>query len=369
MRKFLSKSKSIKLLVLINLFILTSGRLVALDRYRLCAGESLVLSAKSNATAFSWFRNGIPVSENQSTFIVKEAGLYTVVAVTEEGCGSETSEPVEVLIDPIPEIRVRQPSPVCEPTGQINLVDQILNFDASSYDYLITNELGVRQRLDEVTELTESGAYFISVAFKGKDCWSSPTKVSVYVAEDYMEADFELEIQGVKFTPEAGKVKGFVGEAINFIDLSVGDPISWNWDFGDGNSSKDENPVHSFSDAGEYQVELKVVNFAGCTAIISVLVEISNDYLLIIPNAFTPKRDDGKNNYFKPYYRGIVQMEFMIFNTWGELIYVSEDLESKGWDGTLNGVEVPNGNYVYRGKFWTNTGVKIDKAGVFILIK
>jgi gliding motility-associated-like protein len=350
MRKLMSISKSIKVLVLINLFILTSGRLVALDQYRLCAGESLILSATSNARAFSWFRNGVPVPENQSTLLVNEAGLYTVIAVTDGGCGSEASEPVEILIDPIPQIRVRQPSPVCEPTGMINLIDQILDFDTSSYDYFITDGLGVSKRLDEVRELNESGAFYISVAFKGKECWSSPTRINVFVAEEFMEADFEMEIQGSRFSPEDGKVQAFVGEPINFIDLSVGEPVRWDWNFGDGNLSREEKPVHSFSEAGEYEVLLNVVNEAGCAAIISVIVEVTYDYRLEIPNAFTPKRDDGKNNYFRPYYRGIVQVEFSIFNTWGELIYVTKDLEMRGWDGTLNGVEVPNGNYVYKGE-------------------
>lgn len=34
------------------------------------------------------------------------------------------------------------------------------------------------------------------------------------------------------------------------------DATAWNWNFGDGTSSKDENPVHAYLKAGKYTVTL-----------------------------------------------------------------------------------------------------------------
>ena len=48
------------------------------------------------------------------------------------------------------------------------------------------------------------------------------------------------------------------GEGINFSDLSSGDPEDWEWDFGDGNKSKLQNPPHSYSNNGKYTVKLKI---------------------------------------------------------------------------------------------------------------
>jgi len=50
---------------------------------------------------------------------------------------------------------------------------------------------------------------------------------------------------------------------VSFTDLSTGNPTTWSWDFGDGNSSTVENPVHTYVSAGTYDVTLTVTNSAG----------------------------------------------------------------------------------------------------------
>lgn len=53
------------------------------------------------------------------------------------------------------------------------------------------------------------------------------------------------------------------GEAVQFTDLSTGTPTSWHWDFGDCNTSSIQNPTHTFSAAGIYDVSLTVNNDFG----------------------------------------------------------------------------------------------------------
>ncbi len=43
-----------------------------------------------------------------------------------------------------------------------------------------------------------------------------------------------------------------------FEDLSDGSPETWEWNFGDGGTSSDQNPNHSYSSIGSYQVTLTV---------------------------------------------------------------------------------------------------------------
>ena len=53
--------------------------------------------------------------------------------------------------------------------------------------------------------------------------------------------------------------------AITFTDLSFnGNPSSWFWDFGDGTSSTDRNPVHTYQQDGRYTVSLIVTDALGC---------------------------------------------------------------------------------------------------------
>jgi gliding motility-associated-like protein len=47
----------------------------------------------------------------------------------------------------------------------------------------------------------------------------------------------------------------------NFVDKSIG-AQTWNWNFGDGNSSTEQNPSHIYAATGNFRVELKVTNGA-----------------------------------------------------------------------------------------------------------
>jgi len=53
------------------------------------------------------------------------------------------------------------------------------------------------------------------------------------------------------------------GQPVTFSDASTGNPTSWLWEFGDGTSSNATNPIHTFSSAGTYNVELSVANRVG----------------------------------------------------------------------------------------------------------
>jgi PKD repeat protein len=46
---------------------------------------------------------------------------------------------------------------------------------------------------------------------------------------------------------------------VNFTDISTGSPSAWQWNFGDGGSSTDQNPTHDFG-PGTWTVSLTVIN-------------------------------------------------------------------------------------------------------------
>ena len=54
-----------------------------------------------------------------------------------------------------------------------------------------------------------------------------------------------------------------MGLTVNFTDISTNTPTFWGWDFGDGTSSFDQNPVHSFRNSGVFEVSLTAGNMAG----------------------------------------------------------------------------------------------------------
>jgi len=62
---------------------------------------------------------------------------------------------------------------------------------------------------------------------------------------------------------QADKTIALNNEAIQFSDISTGDPESWLWDFGDGSTSTLQNPTHTYTTVGIYSVSLTATNANG----------------------------------------------------------------------------------------------------------
>ena len=58
------------------------------------------------------------------------------------------------------------------------------------------------------------------------------------------------------FTPD--KTSGVFPLTISFNDRSTGSPSTWSWDFGDGTTSTDQSPSHTYTAAGKYNVSLSI---------------------------------------------------------------------------------------------------------------
>jgi PKD repeat protein len=61
-------------------------------------------------------------------------------------------------------------------------------------------------------------------------------------------------------TPDGNPV---VGQAVQFTDASTGGPTSWSWNFGDGQSSTQQNPTHVYGGPGPFTVTLTAANASG----------------------------------------------------------------------------------------------------------
>lgn len=62
---------------------------------------------------------------------------------------------------------------------------------------------------------------------------------------------------------EANVTRSMAPATVQFNDTSAGCPTAWSWDFGDGKTSDEQNPVHTFEEVGAYTVTLTVTNDAG----------------------------------------------------------------------------------------------------------
>jgi gliding motility-associated-like protein len=108
------------------------------------------------------------------------------------------------------------------------------------------------------------------------------------------------------------------------------------WNFGDGFTATDEeHPVHTYEKIYGMTVCLTAVN-GSCADTICKNIYIKFISMIGVPNAFTPN-GDGINDVVRVEGKGIVELEFLIFNRWGEKVFESHD-QREGWDGIYNGM-------------------------------
>ncbi|WP_162902906.1 PKD domain-containing protein [Taibaiella koreensis] len=98
---------------------------------------------------------------------------------------------------------------------------------------------------------------------------------------------------------------------------------------------------------GRYSLTLSLLPL-GCSATESVV--IGKDCYIDIPNAFTPN-GDGVNDYFFPRQllsRRVTRFHMQLLNRWGQVVFVTERIDGKGWDGRFNDKDQPQGVYIYQ---------------------
>ncbi|HEY4151341.1 MAG TPA: gliding motility-associated C-terminal domain-containing protein, partial [Chitinophagaceae bacterium] len=162
-------------------------------------------------------------------------------------------------------------------------------------------------------------------------------------------------------------------DAASFVNTSVGDIVSWSWNFGDGDTStqKTPPPLH-YPKTGQqttYLVSLVVQNSAGCYDTTATTINVLKTCYIAVPGAFTPN-GDGNNDYLYPLnaYKAD-NLEFKVYNRLGQLVFQTTDWTIR-WDGKINGVSQSTGTYVWTLKYTEReTGKKVFQKGTTILVR
>lgn len=187
-------------------------------------------------------------------------------------------------------------------------------------------------------------------------CVSDSTITNMICVDPLPVADFKADYQLV-FSDDP---------TVNFTNQSVLNSQNF-WDFGDNSSSIAIHPTHQFplGEVGNYEVILMVVSSEGCMDTTFQIIEVRDQLLFYVPNAFTPD-DDEFNNVFLP----ILTTGFdpnsyrmIIFDRWGHTVFETRDLKI-GWDGTFDQYKVASGVYGWKIEFKDEkTDERIIKTG------
>jgi gliding motility-associated-like protein len=118
----------------------------------------------------------------------------------------------------------------------------------------------------------------------------------------------------------------------------------WSWDFGDGTTSSDSLPFHSYYETGSYDIQLIVLSGLECLDTLVITVDVVEG--LIVPNVFSPN-NDGWNDVFDVRTSAVGPFKLEIYNRWGNIVF-SNNSPLISWDGTTQaGVEAAAGTYFY----------------------
>ena len=98
----------------------------------------------------------------------------------------------------------------------------------------------------------KAGVYSVTLTVGNAGQTSSRTKTGYITVIDLLKAAFV-----------ADRTRGSVPVNVSFTDQSAGSPATWKWDFGDGTTSSEQNPVHRYTAPGSYTVSLTISGTGG----------------------------------------------------------------------------------------------------------
>lgn len=273
-----------------------------------CQGKTTDLSASNGFSNYQW--NTGEVTQN----ITVGAGTYWLTANDSNGCN--VSDTISILEFPNPTVSISGNTTVCE--GNETTLQANSGFDAyqwsngssaqaaflgvGTYSVTVTDSFGC-QATSEITVISSSPSAGISLN------------------SDVIITENQLSLQS---TSTAGLF-----------------PInSWNWSFGDGNTSNIENPNHSYSEAGNYMITLVITDELGCADTTSILIVVVGD--IFIPNVVTPNSDNTNDIFLIQNLDITLPSKLIVLNRWGNVVF-----EIENYQNDWSPIDLIDGVYFY----------------------
>lgn len=297
-----------------------------------CQGQTVNLSATGTSAFYLWSPpeglNNATVSNPLAT--ADSSITYTVTGTGANGC--IVSDFVTINVLSLPVVDAGNDTTVCN--------GAIIALQASGGDtYLWGPSTGLSATNIANPSATISSSITYWVTSVGANGCSNSDSVIIATAND--------SAWSVDFIPSIDYCNLQV-----VFNASLSDSVNFLWSFGDGQTSIDFNPIHTYAEFNTtYSVTLIANTISGCyyTDTVTHIIPLDEAGFissLILPNVFTPN-GDGINELFQvdgidclPYY-------FEIFDRWGVKMFES-DQTALAWNGSVNsGKPATDGVYYY----------------------
>ncbi|PKR80044.1 hypothetical protein CW751_11795 [Brumimicrobium salinarum] len=296
-----------------------------------------------NITSYQWtfgVNEGTSDLENPQHEFINYAQNHDVVLIATSNHGCIDSITKSVSLRPIVEFNVNLEDQFgCAPIT-VNFDNQSEGLGTSILNYSWSFGDGNTSFQQSPTHtFLEPGEYPVSLTvFTATDC-------NITLTDGLEITVFPSPVAAFDVNPPTA----ILSEAlIKITDESQGAQL-WEYDLGDGNYNNSPTFSHTFNNAQPYYITQYVQNEFGCSDSTIRAIEIKDDFLLFVPNAFTPDDGNNRNDYFTWEIMGNETFEMRVFNRWGELIFVSND-PNGNWDGSYNNKRVRDGVYVWQVK-------------------
>jgi PKD repeat protein len=208
-------------------------------------------------TSWSWDFGDSRTSTTQNpTHVYDTEGTYTVSLTVSNDSGEDTEVKTNYITV------TSGPLPAADFTGtplsgtaplDVTFTDLSTENPTSwSWDF---DDGGTSTSQNPTHRYNNVGTYTVSLTATnayGSDTETKPGYITVSSAPQPPDANFSAD-------PTSGPAPLDVA----FTDLSSNSPTSWSWSFGDGGSSADQNPQHTYNTAGTYTVSLTATNADG----------------------------------------------------------------------------------------------------------
>jgi len=333
----------------------------------------------TGAYTYQWLDDTLaPLVPPQTNSIATglDSGIYSVVVTDVNGCDTIVSvtvtEPPELLIDTI------YTDTICK--WECDAFATVIPIGGTgAYTYLWDDTLA--QTRVTATDLCEAQYTILVTDVNG----CTITDSVVINTWGLFDAIFEVQPDPDQVPLPVTTITdtSIISETVPLVVLFTDNSfvtydliIGWNWDFGDENpspigdpnTSTEQNPSHTYS-FGEtcYEVTLIITTMNGCSdTMVYKCIVVKED--LMVPNVFTPN-DDGINDKFNVFGANLEKIEGMIFNRWGQKLYLWRN-PKEGWDGTTNnGLDVSEGTYFYIIKAEGTDDAVYELTGTVTLIR
>jgi len=215
-------------------------------------------------TSWSWdFGDGQTSSSRNPSHTYSNSGQYTVKLTVNGPGGSDTKTKTDYIT-----VYAPPQADFCADTtsGAVPLTVQFTDKstgDITSWSW----DFGDGQTSTEqnpVHTYAEPDTYTVSLTVSGPGGSDTETKTDYIIVYAVPQADFVAE-----------PTEGGAPLEVQFTDLSTGVITSWSWDFGDGQTSTEQNPVHTYAEPDTYTVSLTVSGPGGSDT------ETKTDYIIV----------------------------------------------------------------------------------------